>query len=110
MRKFKASSAVLVLAAIAMGCEPDVNAVTGGPEQGVTPEYEQAETAITVAHREPLVDVITITFNDRTQDPSDPKTVYPSPEQRIVYRGESLMGWSTSTDDGASFTYRSARR
>ena len=106
MSRVKASSAVLSLAALAVACEPDVKAVTGGPEQGVTPEYEQAETAITVAHREPLVDVITIAFNDRTQDPSDPKTVYPSPEERIIYRGESLMGWSTSSNDGASFAYR----
>ena len=106
MSKLKASSAVWLLAVVAMGCDADINAVTGGPEQGVTPDYEQAETAITVAHSEPMVDIITIAFNDRTQDPSDPKTVYPSPEERIVYRGESLMGWSTSSNDGASFTYR----
>ena len=42
MSNLKVSSAVLVLAAVTIGCEPDVKAVTGGPEQGVTPEYEQA--------------------------------------------------------------------
>jgi hypothetical protein len=90
MSKFKASSSVWLLAVVAMGCDVDINAVTGGPEQGGTPEYEQAETAITVAHSEPMVDIITITFNDRTQDPSDPTLGFELVEPQVPCNAQDL--------------------
>ena len=89
------------------GGTPQESPVTGDPTQGDTEDFEQAETAITIVPRGAQADVIVVGFNDRTQNPADPKIEYPAANERILHRGASLMGWSTSTDVGASFTYHS---
>lgn len=107
-----AASLVAVLAAFsACGGDPPVK-VTGDPNQGYTQYYEQAEAVGVVAKSDELTEVVTIGFNDRTQDPDDPKLVYPdgpSGVQREVHHGASLMGWSYSLDNGAHFTYSGKR-
>ncbi|MCC6213240.1 MAG: hypothetical protein IT376_00085 [Polyangiaceae bacterium] len=85
----------------------DLPPVAGGPDQPPTSEFEQAEAVATWAFGEEGA-VISVAYNDRTQVLLDPKIVYPdgpNGQERIVKRGASLMGWSYSTDDGASFIY-----
>jgi hypothetical protein len=103
-------AALLALSGCEPGCQSDTlgEQVTGNPRQGFTADFEQAETAIAVARvaQQPPEDVVTISYNDRTElDPNDPFISYPTPSERTVRRGASLMGWSNSTNDGALFTY-----
>jgi hypothetical protein len=99
-----------VAAVFVVGCEPDIDgAATGRPTQGNTADFEQAEAVVTIAPRGALSDVMVVSYNDRTQDPNDPKIIYPSGpsgDERTIFRGASLMGWSTSVDGGQTFTYR----
>ncbi|HET7538352.1 MAG TPA: hypothetical protein VFK05_00725 [Polyangiaceae bacterium] len=84
--------------------------VTGGIiQQGstLTDDYEQAEAAAAVSRNGSNYNV-TVTYNDRSQDPASPRLEYPagrSGDQRIVHKGASLMGWSYSTDGGYTFNY-----
>lgn len=94
---------VPLLVALA-GCDNDLGQpATGSPFQGVTEDYEQAETAISVARIGGAsssygYDVVTVAFNDRTQDPTNPKIEYavddndPTIVHRTVHHGASLMG------------------
>jgi len=95
---------------VVVGCEPNTDGVaTGLPSQGNTADYEQAETVVTIVPRGIQPDRMIVSYNDRTQDPGDPKIIYPSGlsgDDRTIFRGASLMGWSTSVDDGATFTYQ----
>jgi hypothetical protein len=99
---------MVVLGAAACGPD-DGTRVTGGPTQGHTADYEQAEAVATVAYEDPWTDVLTVAFNDRTEaDPYNPLTIYPhgvNGEDRILKHGASMMGWSFSRDEGRTFSY-----
>lgn len=89
----------ITCAAAMAGCTPG-NPVTGQNKQDVTLNGEQAETASTSAiygNQKILV----VTYNDETSDPAIQFTA----NDRIVYPGASLLGWSYSTDDGSTWVY-----
>ncbi len=93
-----------------VGCQPqETRPVTGSPEQDATSDYEQAEAVATISYVEPTVDLLVVTYNDRTEpDLGDPKVLYPSGingATRIIKRGMSLMGYSHSDDEGGHFAY-----
>lgn len=75
--------------------------VTGGIIQRgttLTDDFEQAE-AVAVISRNGSVHNVTVSYNDRSQDPTSPRIEYPAGrdgDQRIVRKGVSLMGWSYS--------------
>jgi hypothetical protein len=80
-------------------------AVTG---QGSDPTFnkEQAEAAV-VWTSNGGSSIIVVSYNDKGAEATNPKIIYKDNyKQRTLLRGVSLMGWSTSTDDGASYSYR----
>lgn len=90
------SGGVLLLALVhagCNGCSTPSNSVTSGSGPG------QSETA--VAARDGG-SVITITYNDDSNN--DGKIVYTS-SNRTVYSGATLLGWSYSTNNGATWNY-----
>ena len=103
----------VVSVAVLCGCGDPPVEVTGDPTQGDTRYYEQAEAVASLGKSDELTEVVTVAFNDRTQDPDDPKITYPdggpSGIHRNLYHGASLMGWSYSVDNGAHFTYSEHR-
>lgn len=83
----------------ACSCAPGVP-VTGQNAEAPTLHGTQSETAVASA----MVDgrkTIVVTYND---DTDDPKIQY-SANDRVVFPGASLFGWSYSIDDGATWTY-----
>src|SRR4030081_2986961 len=89
---------LLVLISSVIGCASGVR-VTGGTDAeslGV-----QSETAATTSfsggvHR------IVVAYNDETNSQA---TIQYGPSTRQVLHGASLMGWSYSNDDGATWKY-----
>ena len=81
------------------GCATEGSRVTG--MEGATAAYSQSETASTTALSSGKT-IAVVTFNDGT-DPSN-KVEYTA-TTRLIKSGASLMGWSYSTDNGASWTY-----
>jgi hypothetical protein len=101
---------VVIIASNVSACTPDEGMpVTGMPTQGNTEDFQQAETAITIAtfgNTQPHA--IVVGFNDVTEsNPANPKFYRPSPNERTIFHGASLMGWSISTTNGTSFNYHS---
>jgi hypothetical protein len=99
---------VLVVAAVCfsfVGCSTGCTqhqslVVTGTSASDPTWEGLQSETGATSA-RSGGGDTLVVTYNDDTEDG---KVVYTT-NDRVVYRGASLLGWSYSKDHGASWTY-----
>jgi hypothetical protein len=92
----------LAIVCIATSMHPSFRAVvTGQGSADPTWSAAQSETATNVSvidgHRR-----ITITYNDATGNDA---TLLYSPTTRTVRPGTSLLGWSTSDDDGRSWTY-----
>lgn len=85
--------AVLLLA----GCALKPHAVTG--KEG-DPAGQQSETAFTV-NRAGNAAIITVTFNDGTEQPEIQYTA----TTRKASKGASHLGWSHSSDFGQSWTY-----
>lgn len=75
------------------GCPPERHDITSG-------EGSQSETAVAVSNVKGQ-QVITVTYNDGTQDPNIQYTT----TKRTVLAGASMMGWSNSTDGGNTWTY-----
>mgnify|MGYP003402185801 FL=1 len=67
----------VVSVAVLCGCGDPPVEVTGDPTQGDTRYYEQAEAVASLGKSDELTEVVTVAFNDRTQDPDDPKTAAP---------------------------------
>jgi hypothetical protein len=99
-RIFKIAAPVIAAAFVAgCSCSPGVP-VTGQNDEDKTIHGTQSETASTSA----LVDgkkTIVVAYND---DTDDGKVQYTA-NDRVVFPGASLLGWSYSLDDGASWTY-----
>jgi hypothetical protein len=92
--------ALLIPAAFLGGCSCSGVAVTGQNDEVPTIHGAQSETASASA----LVDgkpTIVVAYND---DTDDGKVQY-TPTDRVVFKGASLLGWSYSMDDGATWTY-----
>lgn len=92
-------SLALAAAAALGGCTSGGGLVTGGDKS--TQPYAQSETASTTAFAGGTT-IAVVAYNDGT-DPAA-KVAYTS-TTRTVTSGASLMGWSYSTDFGASWTY-----
>ena len=83
----------------ACSCSPGMP-VTGQNDEAKTIHGTQSETAAASA----LIDgrkTIVVTYNDDTDDGKVKFTA----NDRIVFPGASLLGWSYSLDDGASWIY-----
>jgi hypothetical protein len=90
----------ILVATSAVACVPNSHPVTGKEPSDPTWDGLQSETVATVA-RAGDRETIVVTYND---DTLDGKVVY-SANDRIVYPGASLLGWSYSFDHGNTFTY-----
>jgi len=99
--------AVLPIVAISLGCSSGGEHVTGQKPSDPTTPYNQAETAIGVQKDREGNTVITIAYNDDTDD--DGKTIIYTDTTRTVLRGASNMGWSFSTDLGKTWTHGKLR-
>lgn len=103
-RAHRQNRVALVTGVLAMlvsaACTPAGQVVTGGDSGSATSNGSQSETAATAA-RSGDRDSFVVTYND---DTDDGKIVYTS-NDRIVYRGASLLGWSYSLDRGQNWTY-----
>jgi hypothetical protein len=82
------------------GCCADHTPVTGKDEEDPTFKGTQSETASAVSFSNDQ-HIFIATYND---DTDDGKIVYTT-NDRVVYPGASLLGWSYSTDRGNSWTY-----
>lgn len=74
--------------------------VTGDAGQGNTSSFEQSETAVSSSYCGKKI--LTATYNDGTDSSSN--ILYTSTTRQVL-KGASLMGWSYSTDQGASWKY-----
>lgn len=95
-------AALPALAALLLGaCEPpDHYAVTGKNDSDPTWNGTQSETATAVAFAGGKTIFIS-TYND---DTDDGKVTY-TKDDRVLFRGASLLGWSYSHDRGKTWTY-----
>jgi len=110
-----APAALFALGTVGGGCiSSEPNPVNDGVPQRPGIHYdvhdaEQAETAI-VAAQGFIFPVLVTGFNDFSFDPSDPEFVYlpdlDTATTRVTKKFASLMGWSTSSDGGLTWTYR----
>jgi len=91
---------VACAAALLGGCAPDHYAATGRDDSDPTWHGTQSETASAVAYSK-RQDVFVATYND---DTDDGKIVYTS-NDRVVFPGASMLGWSYSKDRGKTWTY-----
>jgi hypothetical protein len=92
---------VLLGAAGLAGCASAGVPVTGLPAQGNTQSFDQSETAVNVSNFS-AKSVITVTSNDGTDTGS---TILYTSSTRKTLQGASLMGWSYSKDDGATWSF-----
>jgi len=83
----------------ACSCAPG-SAVTGSGEADPTIHGSQSETASASSFTKGRP-ILVVAYND---DTDDGKVTY-TPTDRVVYPGASLLGWSYSLDDGATWTY-----
>jgi hypothetical protein len=102
----------------------DRASVTGGsiriPTKDATDEAVQSESATVISETGILSHVVTVGYNDftTTPPPAAPTVQYTQPtppappildprdsQNRTVFPGTSVMGWSYSTDDGHTFKY-----
>jgi len=83
----------------ACSCSPGAP-VTGQSDEVPTIHGTQSETASASALAGDQKTMV-VAYND---DTDDGKIVYSS-NDRVVYPGASLLGWSYSTDDGTTWTY-----
>ena len=81
------------------GCSDHVN-VTGKNDRDTTYKGNQAETASTVSFSRGTY-IYVVTYND---DTDDGKITYTA-NDRVVFPGASMLGWSYSTDRGNTWTY-----
>ena len=92
--------ATLMMATLlAIGCADHVP-VTGKDDKDPTFKGTQSETASNVAYSKGT-NIFVVTYND---DTDDGKVTYTS-NDRVVFPGASLLGWSYSTDRGQTWTY-----
>lgn len=95
----------------------DRTRVTGGsvrlPGRDITDEAHQSES-VTAISRNGSNFVVTVGYNDQTIDPLFPTIIYTDftvtgdPRDgtgRLITKGQTLMGWSYSTNGGRTFTY-----
>jgi hypothetical protein len=99
MKTTRFGLACLALISFIAGCAVPGTRVSGGDKQ--TSPYSQSETASTTAFAEGQT-IAVVTYNDGT-DPAN-KVAYTA-TTRVISSGASLMGWSYSTDFGASWVY-----
>ena len=90
--------ACLVTVGVA-GCD-DKATVTGGSDKDATWSGTQSETASGSSFSNGRT-IFVVTYND---DTDDGKIKYTT-NDRVVYPGASMLGWSYSTDRGKSWTY-----
>ena len=90
----------LLAAGLFSGCAPDHRTVSGREDSDPTWRGTQSETASAVAAVGRDV-IFMATYND---DTDDGKVVYTN-NDRVVYPGASLLGWSYSRDRGVTWTY-----
>ena len=91
---------ILVMSALLVtGCADHV-AVTGKDDKDPTFKGTQSETASNVAYSKGA-NIFVVTYND---DTDDGKVTYTS-NDRVVFPGASLLGWSYSTDRGQTWIY-----
>jgi hypothetical protein len=83
------------------GCASAGVPATGLPKQGNTQSFDQSETAVNVSNFS-AKSVITVTSNDGTDTGS---TIQYTSSTRKTLKGASLLGWSYSQDNGASWTF-----
>lgn len=91
----------LLGAAWLTGCASAGVPVTGLPKQGTTQSFDQSETAVNVSNFA-AKSVITVTSNDGTDTGS---TILYTSSTRQTLKGASLLGWSYSNDNGATWTF-----
>jgi len=87
------------MATATIGC-PDNLAVTGHDDKDPTWHGTQSETASTSSLARGT-DIFVVAYND---DTDDGKITY-SANDRVVFPGASMLGWSYSTDRGKTWTY-----
>ena len=87
------------LLVLVTGCADHV-AATGKDDKDPTFKGTQSETASATSFSKGK-DLFVVTYND---DTDDGKIVY-STNDRVVFKGASMLGWSYSTDRGQSWTY-----
>ena len=94
------AGAVVSSAALFGGCSQDHDAATGKDDSSPTWHGTQSETAcaVTVVRGQRI---FVTTYND---DTDDGKITY-TPNDRVVFPGASLLGWSYSQDDGKTWIY-----
>lgn len=93
--------AVLLCSAVwLVACRPDHHQTTGKNERDPTWRGSQSESAAAVAFKGGQA-VFVVTYND---DTDDGKIKYTT-NDRVVFPGASMLGWSYSTDRGKTWTY-----
>jgi hypothetical protein len=94
------AAAVVAATAVLGGCTSDHKVATGEDDRNPTWHGTQSETACAVAFARGQGIFVT-TYND---DTDDGKITYTA-NDRVVFRGASLLGWSYSLDRGQTWTY-----
>jgi hypothetical protein len=94
------ASMVIFAAALLNGCTPDHNTATGEDDRRPTWHGTQSETACAVAFAR-RQEIFVTAYND---DTDDGKITYTA-NDRVVFQGASMLGWSYSQDRGKTWTY-----